>query len=100
MHRGHDIRPRLHHGRVHVVGGGARLELRRHHLPAVDVVFDEVGRGDLLHEKRLGLDEKMIRLARHARGNVVVGEIDVDEVADESMRRRELAAQRPFGVTH
>ncbi len=96
VHGGGDVGPRLQHRRVQVVGGGARLVPGLHRQVAVQVVLDEVGRGDLLHENVVGLDEKMIRLAGNAHRDVVVGHVDEHEVRDQAVRRRELAAQPPF----
>jgi hypothetical protein len=100
VHRRHHVRSRFQHRSMHVISRRARLVRRGHHLLTVDVVLHEVRRGDLFHEHRIGFDEKVIFFPGDARRDVVVGEVDVDEMTYQPVRRRELAPQRPFGFAH
>ena len=81
---------------MQVVRGRTRLVRGLHDLVAVDIVFHEIGCRDLFHEHSVGFDEKMIRFARHAHGNVVVSHADEHEMRDQPVRGRQLATQLPF----
>ena len=98
VHRRHDVGPRLVDGGVHVVGGRARFVFGGHHLLTVDIVFDDVGRGDLFHEHVLRLNQKMVGLAGYTHRDVVVGHVDRHEMRDQPVRSGKLAAQLPLFV--
>ena len=98
VHRRHDVGPRLVNGGVDVVGGRARFVFGGHHLIAIDIVFDDVGRSDLFHEDVLGLDQKMIGLAGYTHRDMVVGHVDRHKMRNQPVRGSKLAAQLPLFI--
>ncbi len=56
--------------------------------------------GDLLIEKPVGIDQKLIRRPRHAKGDVIVDEMRPAKVCGQTIGRSKIAASLPFLAAH
>ena len=97
MHHGVDIGPRPEHR-------GVDGEARRVHRDvgfdrtAVQVDLDQAGCGDLAEHPLVRLDQKMVGLARHPAGEVVVDQLGPAELLGQAVGGRKIHPRAPLGL--
>ena len=98
VHHAGDLGPRLVDGAVDHVAGLVDVVVGRG-LPddlAVDVDLHQAGRGDLLVEQPVEIEQQHVVFAGHARGDVVIDEVGHAVFVDQPVAGGEVEPRLPF----
>ncbi len=68
-----------------------------HHI-AVQIDFHQIGRAYLAIGQAIGIDQKMLRLTRHAGGDVIIDLVDPAMGINQSIACRQINPHRPFRI--